>query len=226
MTAIAPRIRGALPLRVAFLVSGIATCAAGIDSIYEARLGLAPWDVLNQGLAKHTPLSFGTANIAVAIAILVLARDLGVRVRPGTVANAIGIGAFVDVFLRLNAVQHLQHHSLEARVPLLAFGIVLTGIGSAMYLGAAMGAGPRDSLMLGLTVRTGRRVGLVRTGLEVSATAAGFALGGTVGVGTVAFAVGIGPVIEVAFGLLRRSPLSVREPRAAATGVATALEAG
>ena len=83
----------------------------------------------------------------------------------------------------------------------------MVGLASALYLGAAMGAGPRDSLMLGITRRVRARVGVVRTWLEASATLAGFAMGGTVGVGTLAFAFGIGPAIELWFALLRRSPL-------------------
>jgi uncharacterized protein len=85
------------------------------------------------------------------------------------------------------------------------------GLGSAFYIGAALGAGPRDSLMLVLAARRRTRVGIVRTVLEASVTAVGFALGGTVGIGTLAFALGIGPAVELAFWLLGRSPLADRE---------------
>jgi uncharacterized protein len=100
---------------------------------------------------------------------------------------------------------------------------MLMGIGTGLYLGANLGAGPRDSLMVVGAKRTRLRIGVVRATLELSALAAGFALGGTVGVGTIAFAIGIGPVVELSFGLLERSPLALdrrarkdsgeREPR-------------
>ncbi len=32
-------------------------------------LGLSPWDVLHQGIARHTPLSFGVANVCVSVAV-------------------------------------------------------------------------------------------------------------------------------------------------------------
>jgi uncharacterized membrane protein YczE len=203
-----PRLRGNLAIRSALLVAGLGVFAVGIASIYESRLGLSPWDVLNQGIAEHTPLSFGTANIAVAVAILVLARRLDVRLRAGTVANAILVGTFVDLLLRLGAVQRLAHDDLALRIVLLAGGIAVIGLGTALYLGAELGAGPRDSLMLGLSRRVRSRIGVVRTGLEVLATGAGFALGGTVGIGTLAFALGIGPALELWFAVLRRSPLA------------------
>ena len=81
------------------------------------------------------------------------------------------------------------------------------GAGSAFYIGAAMGAGPRDSLMLVVSRRLGVRIGVARTGIEVAALALGFALGGTAGVGTLVFALGIGPAVELSFWLLERTPL-------------------
>ena len=86
------------------------------------------------------------------------------------------------------------------------------GVGTALYLGAGLGAGPRDSLMVVGAQRTRFRIGVVRATLELCALAAGVALGGTFGVGTVAFAVGIGPSVELSFWLLASSPLALRPP--------------
>ena len=207
-----PRVRGNAAVRSVVLVLGLFVFSAGIVSIYESGLGLSPWDVLNQGIAEHTRLSFGTANIVVALIILVVAGRLDVHVRVGTVANAIGIGAFVDLLLRIDAVDQLSDSALAVRIVLLVGGIAIGGVGTALYISAGMGAGPRDSLMLGITRRVRHRVGVVRTALEASATVVGFALGGTVGIGTLAFALGIGPAIEVSFALLARSPLSAPDP--------------
>src|SRR5882724_11561680 len=114
-----PVIRGNLAVRSAVLGLGLVVFALGIVSIYESRLGLSPWDVLNQGVAEHTPLSFGMANIAIAVVILVVARRLDVRVRVGTVANALLVGTFVDLLLRVGSVQDLAHDSLGVRIVLL-----------------------------------------------------------------------------------------------------------
>ena len=95
---------------------------------------------------------------------------------------------------------------------LLAVGIALAGPGSAFYIGADLGAGPRDTLMLVGALRTGRRIGVVRAGIELTALVAGIALGGTFGVGTVAFALLVGPVVEAGFWVLARSRLAVEEP--------------
>jgi uncharacterized membrane protein YczE len=76
-------------------------------------------------------------------------------------------------------------------------GIVLCGVATGMYIGAAFGPGPRDGLMTGLARRTGGSMRLVRTGIEITVLAAGWLLGGTVGIGTVAFAVAIGPLAQL-----------------------------
>ena len=174
----------------------------------ESDLGLGPWDVLNQGLSERTPLSFGAANIVVALVVLVLAWSLGARIGPGTVANAVLIGVFVDLMLRLDFVERLSSQPLGARVALLAGGILLVGLGSGLYIGAALGAGPRDSLMLVGARRTGARLGIVRTVLEIVVAAVGFALGGTLGIGTLAFALGVGPAVELGFAVLARLRLT------------------
>jgi uncharacterized membrane protein YczE len=204
----APVLRGGWAARAAWLVGGLFLCACGILAFLESRLGLPPWDVLHQGIAKHTPLSFGFANEVVAIVVLFLAWRLGSRPGVGTVANAALIGLFVVVVQPLAVVHHLSTWPLPARIVLLTFGLLLFGVGSAFYIGAALGAGPRDSLMLIGALRSGVRIGAVRAALEGTVLVAGVVLGGTVGVGTLVFALLIGPAVESAFWLVTRLGLA------------------
>ena len=197
--------------RFAVLVFGLFLFAVAIVLILESRLGLSPWDVLNQGISRHSPLSFGAANIAVGLAILFVAWALGAPPGIGTVANAVLIGSFIQLLTSIDAVTDLASEPLAPRIVLLAAGIALMGPASALYIGADLGAGPRDTLMLVGSIRTRRRVGVVRATLELTALAVGIVLGGTFGVGTVAFALLVGPVVEAGFWLLARSPLAVDE---------------
>jgi uncharacterized membrane protein YczE len=209
-----PLVRGNTAARAGSLLAGLFLFALGIVLLLESELGLSPWDVLNQGVSERTPLSFGTANIAIALVVLVVARMLGARIGVGTVANAVLIGLMVDGLLDLDAISRLSEQPLGARIALMVTGILVIGAGSGFYIGAGMGAGPRDSLMLVLARRTGIRIGIVRGVLEAAVTVVGFALGGTVGIGTLAFVVGIGPSVELAFWTLERSPLADPAPDA------------
>ncbi len=191
------------------LVGGLFLFACGIVCLLESDLGLSPWDVLHQGLAEHTPLSFGAANLVVGVAVLFVAWALGARPGIGTVANAVLIGVYIELLIAVGWIDALGDQGLAVRIALIPIGLVFFGVGSAFYIGAALGAGPRDSLMLVVSARTGKRIGIVRAAIEITALLIGIALGGTFGVGTIAFAVLIGPVIELSFGLLARSPLAV-----------------
>lgn len=209
-----PLVRGSVVTRSASLVFGLFLFALGIVLLLESQLGLSPWDVLAQGVSDHTPLSFGTATVVIALCVLGVAWALGARIGPGTVANALLIGLMIDGLLAIGAIETLSESPLAVRIVLMTGGILIVGIGSGFYIGAGMGAGPRDSLMLVAARRSGVRIGITRATIEVVVTVVGFALGGTVGIGTVAFAFGIGPAVELSFWALQRSPLADAAPNA------------
>jgi uncharacterized protein len=205
-------VRGGYVARFASLVFGLALFALGIVLILESKLGLSPWDVLNQGISKHTPLSFGMANVAVGIVVLFVGWALGGKPGVGTVANALLVGTFIQAFTSIGAVTDLADSGVGLRVVLLLAGTLLIGPASAFYIGADLGAGPRDTLMLVGARRTGVRVGIVRGTLEICALVVGIVLGGTFGVGTVLFALLVGPIVEASFGVLARTPLAAPSP--------------
>jgi uncharacterized membrane protein YczE len=196
-----------LVLRLGWLVAGLFVFSLGIICFLESRLGLPPWDVLHQGIAKRTPISFGVANELVGVLVLLVAWRLGARVGTGTVGNAVLIGLFIVLLQPLHAVHRLAGLPLGGRIVLLGVGLALFGVGSAFYSGAGLGAGPRDSLMLVGARRTGVRVGAVRASIEIAVLVVGVVLGGRVGIGTVLFAALIGPSVEASFWLLSRTDL-------------------
>jgi uncharacterized protein len=193
--------------RAVSLVVGLLLFAFGVVLILESRLGLSPWDVLNQGIAKHTPLSFGIANVAVAVVVLFVAWSLGGVPGIGTIANALLVGSFIQGLTSISALTRLQHDPLGVRIAMLIGGVALIGPASAFYIGANFGAGPRDTLMLVGARRTHIRIAFVRGTLELCALVAGIVLGGTFGVGTVLFALGVGPCIEASFRVMERTPI-------------------
>ena len=77
------------------------------------------------------------------------------------------------------------------------FGTLVVGFGSALYLIANLGPGPRDGLMTGIQELTSQPIALIRVILEVTVIGLGWSLGGTIGIGTIIFAFGVGPSLSV-----------------------------
>ena len=178
--------------RWAKLLIGFACFGFSIAFMKQANLGLGPWDVLSDGLAELTGMRFGTVSIIIGIVVLLL--WIPIRERPGlaTVLNVLLVGAFANVTLAI--VQSPSGAFLRSLW--FVTGLILAGLGTVLYLGSQLGAGPRDGLMLGLSRIKGWSVSRTRTGLEVLVLILGWVLGGAVGIGTVIFALTIGPTIQ------------------------------
>lgn len=184
---------GRLPRRLAQLGIGLVLYGVTVAMIIRATLGNASWDVLHQGMARHLPMSLGTAVIVMSLLVLLLWIPLREPPGLGTVANAFVVGLVADHALAVLVVPD----ALWLRAALLVGGVVLNGLATALYIGSQFGPGPRDGLMTGLHRRTGLPIGVVRTGLEVTVVALGWLLGGVVGLGTVLYTLAIGPLVQL-----------------------------
>jgi uncharacterized membrane protein YczE len=185
------------------LVLGLFVLGFAIAVSVRARLGVSPWDVLHQGIAHTTGVSFGVVVVLVGLVVLLTWIPLRQRLGLGTVLNTLSVGFIANLGLFLIPAQQ----GLAVRIAMLLASIVMFGIGGGLYIGSGLGPGPRDGLMTAIAAR-GHRVWIVRTGLECTALVAGYLLGGHVGVGTVLLAFAIGPVTHTG---LRRFHLPVRD---------------
>jgi len=192
-----------LARRMPPLVAGLFVLGFAIAISVRARLGVAPWDVLHQGVAEVTGLSFGLVVVLVGLVVLIAWIPLRQRLGVGTVLNALSIGFIANLGLYLIPEQE----RLAVRIPLLLVALVMFGIGGGLYIGSGLGPGPRDGLMTAITAR-GHRLWVVRTTMECSVLVVGFFLGGQVGVGTVLIAFAIGPLTHAS---LRRFHLPVHD---------------
>ena len=190
--------------RVPLCISGLCCFGVGIALFFKAHLGNAPWDVLHGGLSKRTGLPVGVVINLVGLLVLALWIPLKERIGLGTVLNALIIGVVVDV--ARNRIH--DAHAPWLQLLMTVAGTVTIAVGSGLYIGSRLGAGPRDGLMLGLA-RSGLSVRAARTVVEVGAFVFGLALGGRVGVGTVVFVVLIGPAVQFLLPRLAMSSLAV-----------------
>jgi uncharacterized membrane protein YczE len=208
---------GRLPRRLSQLFVGLTLYGVSMAMMVRGHVGLDPWDVMHSGLTSRVPLSFGTVVILVGVLVLLLWVPLRQWPGLGTVANAVWIGVATD--LALSRIS--EPDALAWQLALMAGGVVLNGIATALYIGSQLGPGPRDGLMTGLARRTGLSIRLVRTSMEVTVLVIGWLLGGVVGVGTAAYALAIGPLVQLFlpwFIVDLRVPVSERDPQVGCLG--------
>ena len=187
-----------LPERLLRCAIGLGLFGLGISMFLTAKLGVAPWDVFHQGVSKHSGIPVGIVIEITGVCILLLWLPLREKMGWGTVMNAVEIGLVVFA-----VGGHLPHTRLLVfRLLYLAGGLLAIALGSGLYIGAGLGSGPRDGLMLALS-RRNISVAVARTGIELLVLVAGLALGGSIGLGTVAFTFGIGPLVQLFLPRLR-----------------------
>jgi uncharacterized protein len=178
--------------RLLQLMLGLAGWGLGIALFIRSQLGLGPWDAFHYGLHVQTGITVGTASILAGMAILLANMAMGIRPGLATVLNMVFIGVFTDLLLAVVPVAT----SPAAGLAYFAAAIPLVGLASGAYIGAGFGHGPRDGLMMALTLRSGWSVRRIRTLLEVVVLAVGWAMGGVVGIGTVLVTLTIGHSVQ------------------------------
>ena len=191
------------------IVLGLLVFAFGVHLTIFANIGLAPWDCLGMGLAKHTPFNYGISMTLIALTVLLIDLLLKERIGFGTVIDALLTGNFVQMFNSLNPFP--ENHSLWLGIAVMLAGFVFMAIGMWIYMRAAQCCGPRDSLLVGLGKRLPRvSIGVVEILLWAVVLLLGWLLGGPVGIGTLISTFGAGAVMHVVYALLRFDPREIR----------------
>ena len=182
-----------LPIRLVTLFAGLFVYGLGVALTVHAGIGIAPWDVLAQGISIQTGLSFGVATVAVSILVLICWIPL--KVKPGfaTVANALLVGLFADFWLMI--LPDLTAYWQQLAVFML--GVVVVAIATGLYISSRLGSGPRDGLMQGTSNALDKPFWIVRTAFEGSVLTIGWLMGGQVREGTLIFALTIGYLVQI-----------------------------
>ena len=192
--------------RVFWVVLGLALSAYGIGMTIYADLGLAPWDVFNQGvslqLQKHFGINIMMGTVSqitcalIIIIVLLLKEPIGIS----TILDTILFGGFLNFFMKHGLLPSTEIYWV--RFVLLGVGFLVWAVGVYMYMQPQLGAGPRDSLMIAFAKR-GVSVGLARNSTELFALAVGWLCGGKVGIGTVISVFFIGYVLQIVFKIVK-----------------------
>ena len=173
-------------------VTGITMIGIGVAFNYMANLGLGPWGVLHDGISKTINITYGQAGIMTSLISLLLWIPLKQKPGIATIFDAFWIGLTADFVINIIP----DAPSLVIQIIYLITGITLIGLGTAIYVGGDLGAGPRDGIMVGLE-KLGLKIGTARTLLEFVAISIGFLLGGKIGIASIIIVLSIGRVLQV-----------------------------
>ena len=190
------------------IAAGLLVFAFGVHLTIFANIGLAPWDCLGMGVAKHTPLNYGLSMTLIAVTILGIDLLLKERIGFGTIIDALLTGNFVQMFNDLNPFP--ANHNLWLGIGLMLVGFVFMALGMWVYMSAGQCCGPRDALLVGLGKRVPRLpIGLVEVLLWSVVLLAGWLLGGPVGIGTLISTLGAGLMMQLVYNIIRFEPRRV-----------------
>jgi uncharacterized membrane protein YczE len=185
--------------RFAKLNLGLFIYGIGIAMMVHASIGVAPWDVLAQGISKQTGISFGQATIAVSVMVLLSWIPLRVKPGIGSILNGLLLGVYADLMLPL--LPELESYWQQLAVFLA--GLLIISFATGMYISCDMGKGPRDGLNTGLAQRLKLPFWQARSIVEIAVVSVGFAMGGQVREGTLIFAISIGYLNQLGLRLFK-----------------------
>lgn len=192
------------------IVGGLIVFAFGVHLTIYANIGLAPWDCLGMGIAKHTPLNYGMAMTIMAVTILFIDILLKEKIGFGTIIDSLLTGNFVQAYNSLNPLP--ENHNLWLGICIMLLGFVFMAIGMMIYMKAQQGCGPRDSLLVGLGKRMPKvPIGIVEVILWGVVCLLGFLLGGPVGIGTLIGTFGAGLVMQIVYTIIRFEPRELKQ---------------
>ncbi len=190
------------------IVFGLLIFALGVHLTIRANLGLAPWDCLGMGIAKHTPLNYGLAMTAMSVIILIIDVLMKEKIGFGTIIDALLTGNFVQLFNDIDPFPETKNVFIG--ILIILAGLALMAIGQYFYMKSAQCCGPRDALLVGLGKRLHKLpIGAVQVILWATVLLIGWLLGGPVGIGTVVSTFGSGIVMQIIYSIIKFEPRKV-----------------
>ena len=184
---------------------GLVIYSFGVYLTIYANIGLAPWDCLGMGIAKHTPLNYGSSMVLIGVCAIVIQIILRERIGFATLFDALISGKLTQLFIDISP--YPENHSLWLGIVFMLFGFLFIALGMYVYMKAEMGCGPKDGLLIAI----GRKmpkipIGIIEILLWTTVTACGYLLGDTVGIGTVISTFGAGAVMHLFFDVIGFEP--------------------
>ncbi len=192
--------------RTAMVLVGLFVLGASIALYVRADVGADPFTVLALGICNHTGITVGIATQIVGaglLVVLLLADRCHIGI--GTLLNAVLVGGFADVALRLVP----RPVGPVSTAMTMAAAVLMMGAGVGLYVSGGLGEGALEGIMLLLSDRFRIPVRLSRIGMDVAAVLVGVALGARIGVGTLLGAALTGPIAEAVMRMMKAAHIGL-----------------
>jgi uncharacterized protein len=177
-------IEGLSRVNYVFYVLGILILTLGISFTIQSDLGTSPFDALLVGLSKYVGLTVGSWEIIIAL-LLICCNSFLKRQRPevlGLLTSFItGIGIDMWLFLLHNVITPELWYS---KVVCFGIGLVVIGLGTAIYLHTNFAPIPIDRLTLIIQELTRINILLSRTFIYLVFLMMAIIFNGAIGIGT------------------------------------------
>lgn len=178
-------MEGESKVKYVFYVLGILILTLGIFFTIQSDLGTSPFDALLVGLSLNVGLTVGSWEIIIALLLLCcnsLLKRQRLEVLGLLTAFITGIGIDMWLFLLHNLITPEMWYS---KVICFGIGLVIIGLGTAIYLQTNFAPIPIDRLTLIIKELTRTNIFVSRTFIYLIFLILAMILNGPIGVGTV-----------------------------------------
>ena len=193
-------------LRILF---GLAVYSFGVHLTIAANIGLAPWDCLGMGIAKHTPLNYGSSMVLISVTAVLIQLVLRENIGFATILDAVITGNLTQLLNDYSP--YPENHSIWLGIVLMLFGFLFISLGMYLCMSAEQGSGPKDGLMIVIGKKLPKiPIGIIGILLRSAVTLIGWMLGGSVGIGTLLSIFGAGFIMHIFYDAIGFEPRKLK----------------
>ncbi|MDL2030529.1 YitT family protein [Bacillus subtilis] len=197
-------------MKYIFYGLGILILSLGISLTIQSGLGTSPFDALLVGLSKEVGLTVGSWEVLISV-ILLICNAILTRKKPillGLITAFItGIGIDLWLFVVKNT---LYLNALLSKLICFGIGLLLIGLGTAIYLQTKFASTPIDHLTLIIRDLSKRTILFSRTLVYALFLVLAIIFKGPIGIGTLLTVCLGGMLLHVFMSLVKRRFLSCK----------------
>lgn len=171
--------------RFTFYILGILILAFGIALTIQAKLGTSPFDALLVGLSETVGLTVGSWEIIIAF-IMIFCNSLLKKQKPEFLGLLTSFITGIDIDMWVFLLHHLiTPEKWFCKLTWFGIGIILIGLGTAIYLYTNFAPIPIDHLTLIIQELTKMSILFSRTVIYLFFLLSAIVFNGPIGIGTV-----------------------------------------